>query len=452
MVVFTLCSVILQTWRDGKAFVGHGVHALFDVMKLACDQISYVTFLCCLMIPGTPVNIIVGSHVWAEDPEVAWIDGEIKGDISNIYLKDTEAPAAGVDDMTKLAYLHEPGVIYNLAARFSLNEIYVLCCTAIHFNLHDNKYLKNPSVTFRQFYNIRAMINEHGSQSILVSGESGAGKTETTKMLMRYLAFMGGRSGTEGRTVEQVLEDAKKFKLGDPRTFHYLNQTNCYEVANIDDGREYLETRNAMDVVGINQKEGAETWRYIALLDEAWSDEKSACVAICDRFGLKRYQIGKSKVFLWAGQMAELDARRTEVLATAAKRIQRQIRTYLTRKEFIILRRATINMQKHRREVKSLFFDNAVNSMIHTQCNTMVEQHSYTNPEMLPAPLTAVVGATKIFQMRYNKSSKPGAIDFVMDRVFDDATPATETNTSSKRISQDDIDDRKLKRSTHHQD
>lgn len=29
------------------------------------------------MIQGTPVNIIVGSHVWAEDPEVAWIDGEV---------------------------------------------------------------------------------------------------------------------------------------------------------------------------------------------------------------------------------------------------------------------------------------------------------------------------------------------------------------------------------------
>jgi len=46
-------------------------------------------------------------------------------EISSIYPKDTEAPPAGVDDMTKLAYLHEPGVLHNLATRFSLNEIYV---------------------------------------------------------------------------------------------------------------------------------------------------------------------------------------------------------------------------------------------------------------------------------------------------------------------------------------
>lgn len=50
---------------------------------------------------------------------------QIVADITSIYPKDTEAPPAGVDDMTKLAYLHEPGVLYNLASRFALNEIYV---------------------------------------------------------------------------------------------------------------------------------------------------------------------------------------------------------------------------------------------------------------------------------------------------------------------------------------
>lgn len=55
--------------------------------------------------------------------------------------------------------------------------------------------------------------------------------------------------------VAEVLQDVKRFKVGDPRKFRYLNQTNCYEVANVDDSREYLQTRNAMDILGIDQDE-----------------------------------------------------------------------------------------------------------------------------------------------------------------------------------------------------
>lgn len=53
-------------------------------------------------------------------------------DISKVYPKDTEAPAGGVDDMTRLSYLHEPGVLENLKTRYELNEIYV-CSLIIRF-------------------------------------------------------------------------------------------------------------------------------------------------------------------------------------------------------------------------------------------------------------------------------------------------------------------------------
>jgi myosin-5 len=60
---------------------------------------------------------------------------------------------------------------------------------------------------------------------------------------------------------------------------------------------------------------------------------------------VKCLQLGKTKVFLRAGQMAELDARRAEALNNAAKVIQRQFRTFIARKEFNRKRKAALKIQ-----------------------------------------------------------------------------------------------------------
>ena len=49
----------------------------------------------------------------------------------NVHPKDPEFPPSGVDDMTRLAYLHEPGVLQNLQIRYDSNEIYVSTGLAI---------------------------------------------------------------------------------------------------------------------------------------------------------------------------------------------------------------------------------------------------------------------------------------------------------------------------------
>lgn len=188
-------------------------------------------------------SIAVGSHVWVGDPELTWIDGEVLevngheikvnctsgkiavANVANLYPKDPEAPPCGVDDMTKLAYLHEPDVLQNLRSRYDMNEIYTFTGNILIAvnpfqrltHLYSNHMMEqykgmalgelspHPFAIADAAY--RQMINEGISQSILVSGESGAGKTESTKMLMSYFAHVGGRAAAEGRTVEQqVLE------------------------------------------------------------------------------------------------------------------------------------------------------------------------------------------------------------------------------------------------------
>ncbi|KAJ6689188.1 hypothetical protein OIU85_005577 [Salix viminalis] len=74
-------------------------------------------------------------------------------------------------------------------------------------------------------------------------------------------------------------------------------------------------------------------------------DKVSACKMLLEKVNVKGYQIGKTKVFLRAGQMAELDAHRSEVLGRSASIIQMKVRSYFCRKSFILLRQSAIHIQ-----------------------------------------------------------------------------------------------------------
>ncbi|XP_066375076.1 protein OPAQUE1-like isoform X4 [Miscanthus floridulus] len=209
-----------------------------------------------------------GTAVWVEHPELAWAEAEVVSspaspsspssvavvlstgvkavvDGRKVLPRDTEADLGGVDDMTKLVYLHEPGVLCNLALRYTLNEIYTYTgriLIAVNpfaklphmYDMHMMEQYRgvqfgelSPHVFAIADASYRAMVSENHSQSILVSGESGAGKTETTKLIMRYLTFVGGRAIGDIRSVEQqVLESNPLLEaFGNARTVRNDNSS-----------------------------------------------------------------------------------------------------------------------------------------------------------------------------------------------------------------------------------
>ncbi|KAL9683778.1 hypothetical protein QQ045_021203 [Rhodiola kirilowii] len=63
-----------------------------------------------------------------------------------------------------------------------------------------------------------------------------------------------------------AMKDLKKYKLGNPRTFRYLNQSNCFELVGVDDAKEYLDTRRAVAVVGLSSDEQDAIFRVVAAI------------------------------------------------------------------------------------------------------------------------------------------------------------------------------------------
>jgi len=166
------------------------------------------------------------GRVWLPDAGLVWAEGEIVGaeadDRLRVRLRSGELIAVaareaipknaaceeGGDDLAALTYLDEPNVLHNLGVRFSSKHIYTwtgkILMALNPWRTIDGLYCQErlaeyslplsaePCATPHVFavadQAYRSMISKRRRQCVLVSGESGSGKTETTKYLMQQLA------------------------------------------------------------------------------------------------------------------------------------------------------------------------------------------------------------------------------------------------------------------------
>ncbi|XP_044071556.1 unconventional myosin-Ib isoform X12 [Siniperca chuatsi] len=129
----------------------------------------------------------------------------------------------GVGDMVLLEPLSEDSFLENLRNRFDHNEIYTYIGSVV---ISMNPYRSLPIYTpdkveeyrNRNFYELsphiyaladeayRSLRDQDKDQCILITGESGAGKTEASKLVMSYVAAVCGKGHEVNKVKEQLLQ------------------------------------------------------------------------------------------------------------------------------------------------------------------------------------------------------------------------------------------------------
>uniref|UniRef100_UPI0037E78C67 unconventional myosin-Vb isoform X1 n=1 Tax=Semicossyphus pulcher TaxID=241346 RepID=UPI0037E78C67 len=222
------------------------------------------------------------TRVWIPDSDDVWKAAEIVRDYKEgepvLHLKlEDETPLeysvgpksnplpflrnpdilVGENDLTALSYLHEPAVLHNLRVRFiESNHIYTYCgIVLVAINPYEQLHIYGEEViTAYSGQNMgdmdphifavaeeayKQMARDERNQSIIVSGESGAGKTVSAKYAMRFFATVGG-SANDTNVEEKVLASSPIMEaIGNAKTTRNDNSSRFGKYIQIGFSRHY---------------------------------------------------------------------------------------------------------------------------------------------------------------------------------------------------------------------
>ncbi|CAG9318607.1 unnamed protein product [Blepharisma stoltei] len=190
------------------------------------------------------MEFVLGDLIWIyPHDELSWAPGEITSIEENAYVvsvkdfpdsdlyrveKQHALPVhpsclEGIPDLLSLGEFNLGALLHNVRTRYFQNNIYTSVGSPILISI--NPYTKLPIYTQKHAEMYRGKGKENlaphlylmaeqahsalleSNQSIIISGESGSGKTEAAKIILSYLAGFSGEASKGGNSIEnQVLD------------------------------------------------------------------------------------------------------------------------------------------------------------------------------------------------------------------------------------------------------